>query len=143
MTIRDARAGDAAELAALTTELGYPSTAAEIARRLPFVLAGDEQRLLVAVDENDRAVGWIHVALVRTLENDPYAQIVGLVVATAARGTGIGAGLVAEAEAWARGRAVSIIRVRSNVTRERTHAFYLREGYAIAKTSYQFVKDLS
>lgn len=143
MTIRDARAGDAAELAALTTELGYPSTPAEIARRLPFVCAGDEQRLLVATDDEDHAIGWIHVALVRTLENDPHAQIVGLVVAAAARGAGIGARLVAEAEAWARGKGVSIVRVRSNVTRERTHGFYLREGYAIAKMSYQFVKNLS
>jgi GNAT superfamily N-acetyltransferase len=140
--IRDARGGDEPELASLATELGYPATPEEIARRLPFVLAGDDQRLLVAVDADDRAIGWIHVALSRTLENDPYAQIMGLVVTAAERSAGIGAQLLAEAEAWARAQGVGSMRVRSNVTRERTHAFYLRAGYAIAKTSYLFVKQI-
>ena len=50
---------------------------------------------------------------------------------------------MAEAEAWARGKGVSSVRVRSNVTRERTHGFCLQAGYAIAKTSYLFVKELA
>jgi len=142
MKIRDARTTDAAELAGLTTELGYPSTPEEIAQRLPFVLAGDDQRLLVAADDHDRAIGWIHVALIRTLENDPSAQIMGLVVTAAERSAGIGARLLAEAEAWARAKGVPSVRVRSNVTRERTHGFYLRAGYTITKTSYLFVKQI-
>lgn len=142
MNIRDARESDAAELAGLTTELGYPSTPDDIARRLPFVLSGPEQRLLVAVDDDGRALAWMHVIINRTLENDPYAQIVGLVVAASARGVGIGSRLVAEGERWARELGMATVRVRSNVTRERTHEFYLRAGYAIAKTSYLFVKRL-
>jgi len=66
----------------------------------------------------------------------------GLVVTAAERGAGIGARLIAEAEAWARAQGVGSVRVRSNVTRERTHRFYLRAGYAITKTSYLFVKQL-
>jgi GNAT superfamily N-acetyltransferase len=142
VNIRDARESDAAELAGLTTELGYPSTPDDIARRLPFVLSGPEQRLLVAVDDDGRALAWMHVIINRTLENDPYAQIVGLVVAASARGVGIGSRLVAEGERWARELGMATVRVRSNVTRERTHEFYLRAGYAIAKTSYLFVKRL-
>jgi predicted N-acetyltransferase YhbS len=143
MKIRDARTGDEPELASLTTELGYPSTPEEIARRLPSVLAGDDQRFLVAADDNDRAIGWIHVALIRTIENDAHAQIMGLVVTAAQRSAGIGARLLAEAEAWARAKGMESVRVRSNVTRERTHGFYLRAGYAITKTSYLFVKPLA
>jgi GNAT superfamily N-acetyltransferase len=140
--IRDARSTDAPELAGLTTELGYPSTPADIARRLPFVISGPERRLLVAVGDDDRALAWIHVIVNRTLENDPYAQIVGLVVTESARGEGIGARLVAEAERWAHEQGVESVRVRSNVMRERTHGFYQRAGYEIAKTSYLFVKGL-
>jgi GNAT superfamily N-acetyltransferase len=142
MNIRDARADDAPELAELTTQLGYPSTAADVARRLPHHLGRDDQRLLVAADDDDRAAAWIHVALHRSLEDDPYAVILGLVVAEALRGGGIGARLVAEAEWWAREQGLPLVRVRSNVLRERTHRFYLDAGYALAKTSHLFVKKL-
>jgi GNAT superfamily N-acetyltransferase len=142
MKIRDARESDVNELAGLTTELGYPSTPTDIARRLPFLLGRDDQRVLVAVDDRDRAVGWIHVALQRSLEDDPYAQIAGLVVAAAARGAGAGSRLVAEGERWARAQGVGIMRVRTNVVRERTHGFYRNAGYALKKTSHLFVKLL-
>jgi GNAT superfamily N-acetyltransferase len=142
MKIREARAGDAPELAELTTQLGYPSTAADIARRLPFHLGRDDERVLVAADD-DRAAAWIHVALQRSLEDDPYAVILGLVVAEPLRGGGIGARLVAEAERWARGQGLPLVRVRSNVVRERTHRFYQKLGYALTKTSHLFVKRLT
>jgi GNAT superfamily N-acetyltransferase len=134
--IREARASDAPELAELTTQLGYPSTAEEILRRLDGVTG----LLAVATDDDDRAVGWIHLVERRTLSNDPFAEIVGLVVDEAHRGRGIGEQLVYHVESWARERGLGVIRVRSNVTRERTHAFYERLGYARVKTSYQFVK---
>lgn len=143
ITIRDARLDDAPELAALTTELGYPSTADDLARRLPHHLGRDDERVFVAADADGRAAGWIHVALRRSLENDPYAEIAGLVVSERLRGGGIGARLVAEAERWAGERGMTLMRVRSNVVRERTHRFYVREGYTVKKTSHLFVKQLS
>lgn len=39
VTIRPARPADVAGLAALATQLGYPSTAAEVAARLPHLPA--------------------------------------------------------------------------------------------------------
>lgn len=143
MKIREARADDAAELAALTTQLGYPSTAADLARRLPFHLGRDDQRVLVAAGDDGRAAAWIHVALHRSLEDEPYAVILGLVVAEPLRGGGIGARLVAEAERWAREEGLPLVRVRSNVVRERTHRFYQKLGYAVTKTSHLFVKKLT
>ena len=50
--------------------------------------------------------------------------------------------LLEAAEAWALEGGVSLIRVSSNVARERAHAFYIREGYGIIKTSHQFSKRL-
>jgi GNAT superfamily N-acetyltransferase len=142
VTLRQARPADAAELAALATELGYPSTAADVERRLPFLLADPEHLLLVAAGAGDRAVGWLHAAIRRQLANDARVEIVGLVVAAERRGSGIGARLLAEAEQWAREAGVGQVRVRSNVARERAHGFYLRAGYTRAKTSHVFVKEL-
>jgi GNAT superfamily N-acetyltransferase len=55
---------------------------------------------------------------------------------------GTGARLLEAAETWALESGVSLIRVSSNVGRERAHAFYMREGYGIIKTSHQFSKRL-
>jgi hypothetical protein len=55
----------------------------------------------------------------------------------------MGRELCRAAEEWARGCGVTRIRVRSNVIRERAHAFYLRDGYARVKTSAVFEKVLA
>lgn len=140
--IRRARPSDAAELAALATELGYPSTGAEVARRLPLLLESPEHLVLVAAGADDRAIGWLHATIRRGLTSEAYVEVAGLVVAAERRGSGIGAELLAEAEKWARQVGACEVRVRSNVARQRTHGFYLRAGYTLAKTSHGFVKEL-
>ncbi len=140
--IRDARANDAAELASLATELGYPSTAADIGRRLPVLLSNPEHLLLVATGDDDRAVGWLHAVVRRQLDSDAYVQIAGLVVAATHRGAGVGSRLLGHAERWARHTGVRLVHVRSNVIRQRAHRFYLRSGYTLAKTSHLFVRHL-
>jgi GNAT superfamily N-acetyltransferase len=142
ITVRDACQTDLRELASLTTELGYPSSIDDIGRRLPFLLGRSDQRLLVAVDRDDRAVAWLHVVLQRSLESDVFVDVAGLVVGADHRGSGIGARLLSEAERWAVQAGARLVRVRSNVTRQRAHRFYLREGYTLSKTSYLFVKSL-
>lgn len=139
-TIRTARGGDAAELASLSCELGYPATTAAMAARLPQLMSDASQLVLVAADADDRAVGWLHAAVRRQLDADPRVEVVGLVVSASRRGGGLGAALLAAAEAWAAGQGLDEVVLRSNVVRERAHAFYLREGYAQVKTSYQFRK---
>ena len=49
---------------------------------------------------------------------------------------------VAAAEAWARERGCLAVRVRSNVVRERAHAFYRREGFREIKTQQVLEKEL-
>lgn len=142
VTIRRGRAADAPQLAALSTELGYPSSAEDIERRLPPLLASAEHLVLVAIHADDVAIGWLHATVRRLLESEAFVQVVGLVVGSEHRGAGIGARLLAEAEAWAREVDVPVVRIRSNVARQRAHAFYLRAGYTLAKTSHLFVKRL-
>jgi len=101
------------------------------ARRLAGL--GADDGVFVASDEALGVVGWIHVSLLRHLESDPYAEIVGLVVREGARGAGVGAGLVDAARAWARERGLTRLDVRSNVVREDAHRFYVREGFREVK----------
>lgn len=138
VTIRRATMNDAAAIASLAGELGYPASEDAMRPRL----ASQRERVLVAV-VNDRVAAWIQLAFVETLESGTFAEITGLVVAEALRGRGIGARLVDAAESWARERGVARIRVRSNSVRAETHRFYERRGYAIAKTQHVFDKRLA
>ena len=139
--IRPARASDAAAVASLAEELGYPTAAPEIAERLTALAGSPNDAVFVAV-LGLTPVAWIHVTLVTLLESARHAEIRGLVVTAALRTCGIGAQLVAHAEGWAREQGVARIRVRSNALRERTHAFYERLGYVVAKTQKVFDKPL-
>jgi GNAT superfamily N-acetyltransferase len=88
----------------------------------------------------DTVVGWIHVAVIQTLESNAYIEICGLVVAETFRGSGIGSQLVARAENWARDKGFSHIRVRTNILREETRKFYRKLGYQSRKTQEVFDK---
>jgi len=140
--LRPARAGDAPEMAELATQLGYPSPAAEVERRLGPLLGSPDHLVLAAVDAADRPVGWLHAAVRRQVERETDVQVVALVVGDGLRGRGIGARLLAAAEAWAVEIGAAAVRLRSNVVRERAHGFYLRLGYAKTKTSHLFVKKI-
>lgn len=143
LPIRRARPTDAAELAGLCGQLGYPTSVTEVNDRLPFLLGSAEHRVLVAVDSDDRAVGFIHAVIRRQIESVPFVQVAVLVVAEGRRSSGVGLKLLTEAEDWARRSGVRLVFVRSNIDRERAHRFYLRAGYSQAKTSHLFAKQLA
>ena len=139
--IRPMVATDADCVADLLTQLGYPATTGQIARRFERIERERTQALLVA-DEGGRAVAWIHVGSHPYLECDASAEILGLVVADGYRSRGIGKALVDAAESWASSQGCGLLRVRSRSTRERAHAFYEREGFQRIKTQHCFEKRL-
>jgi GNAT superfamily N-acetyltransferase len=142
--IRPARPADAADLARLTTQLGYPVDPGEQGRRLERVLAsGEDDAVLVAVDTADRPLGWVHVAMRRLLELEDTAQVTGLVVDEAARSGGIGAALLAAGEAWAHERGCRTMDIASRESRVDAHRFYERHGYTRYKISHRFRKTLA
>ena len=77
------------------------------------------------------------------LEAETRAEIWGLVVAQAARRTGVGRMLIDAAEEWAVMRGLGVMSLRSNVLRLDAHAFYEQLGYKVVKTQNAFRKDLS
>ena len=143
LTIRTPEPADYARLAELAGELGYPSSAEDIARRLAGLLDISQQHVIfVAQRAGEPIAGWICVAVQGTIESDAHAEITGFVVGSEFRSQGVGEQLLARAEAWARERNVHSVRLRSNVIRDRAHAFYLREGYEHYKTQKAFRKPL-
>jgi GNAT superfamily N-acetyltransferase len=137
--IREATASDAAALAALSTQLGYPTQPAEAVERLGAL--GPASAVLVA-EESGAVLGWIHVCGVRFFQSPPFAEIGGLVVDEATRGKGVGRILVGAATRWAADHGYPKLRVRSNVVREDAHRFYEREGFLRTKTQAVFDRKL-
>jgi len=142
MLIRPLAVTDMEDAASLCTQLGYPCSAADVRRRFALLAGDPEHALYVAESPEGRAIGMIHVCGRRFLEADPYAEIGGLVVDANWRGRRVGEALVAEAEAWARSRGYTMMRVRSNSIREAAHRFYRRLGYQLVKTQHVFSKPL-
>jgi GNAT superfamily N-acetyltransferase len=137
-----ARSSDALRLAELSSELGYPATAAEIAGRLRKLKAASPNALFVAESPDAKVVGWAHVSVTHLLEAGTRAELNGLIVAEGERSLGAGARLLEAAEEWARKHGCPVMSVRSNVIRERAHKFYERQGYEHYKTQKAFRKAL-
>ncbi len=130
--IRSARADDAEAMAALCTELGYPSSEAQVRERLTR-LEDVECGLFVAEGAGGELAGVIAVHTRLLLEDDPFAELTVLVVRQDARGEGTGSALVAEAERWARAQGLARVWVRVNVVRKDTHQFYESLGFRLYK----------
>lgn len=142
LQVRPALVADAAAIALLATELGYPTSLSDMRRRLEVLLTRDSY--LIAVGEMASVVvGWIAVEHRLLLESGERAEIVGLVVAGQSRRAGVGGALVRVAEAWVREHGVGVISVRSNIARTEAHPFYDRLGYVRAKTQHAYRKDLT
>ena len=140
LSIRQARLEDAGPIAELITQLGYPSTPAEMAARLGHILPDANHLSLVAVREG-RVIGVIGVGLAHYYErNGRYARILVLSVAQERRGSGVGGKLLAAAEEWARAAGASSAVVNSGNHRGEAHAFYERNGYR--PTGIRFVKPI-
>jgi GNAT superfamily N-acetyltransferase len=135
--IRPGSAEDLAALARLCTELGYPSTEAQIRERLRL-LGGVEHGLFVAEASDGELRGVIDVHERVVLEEDPFAELIALVVTDDARGEGVGSALVAEAARWARARGLSKLWVRVSLWREGTPQFYESLGFKLHKQQRVF-----
>ncbi len=141
LKIRRARLSDAARLAELNEQLGYPASHAEIVQRMKRMRPAAQHAIFVV--ESDKTVtGWLHVSVTPVLEVPLCAEVKGLIVDEAQRSAGTGAELLEAAERWAASKGCKSMSVRSNVIRERAHEFYLRNGYEHYKTQKAFRKYL-
>ena len=142
LAIRRARPNDAARLAELSGQLGYPTEARQMKKRLKSLKPSAQHAAFVAEALEKGVVGWIHVSVEPLLEEDLRAEVNGLVVAEGERSLGAGWRLLQEAERWARKRGCRSMSLSSNVIRESAHQFYERYGYEHYKTQKAFRKAL-
>lgn len=141
--IRRAQVEDAAPVAGLCGQLGYPASVQEIGERLERIGRDDRQAVYVAEGSPGEVVGCIHVSAHSPLVADVHAEIEALIVDGACRSLGIGRLLVERAEQWARQRDCRTIDVRSNVVRQSAHGFYEALGYRRVKTQHTFHQTLA
>jgi GNAT superfamily N-acetyltransferase len=141
LRVRNATADDAAAMARLLGELGYPADVEAMPARLRAVESeGGCAFLVVAADE--RAVGLASVARLASLHVDaPVCYITALVAAHDARGRGVGRLLVSAAEQWARAHGCVRLSVTSAEHRADAHAFYPRCG--LPYSGRRFTKSLA
>ena len=138
ISIRQFADGDVAAFATLMDQLGYPSTVDQMRSRMARIASRPDYATFVA-EEGGEIVGMVGAFVTPSYEHDePIGRITAMVVAEGARGKGVGAGLIAAAEAWGRERGASMIAVNSHVRRTGAHAFYRRLGYE--ENGKRFVK---
>ena len=140
VTIRSAESPDAADIALLLGQLGYPTEVAEASRRLQEVSASDADQILVAESGREvTAVASIHF-MAYFHRGERLCKIVAFVVKAGYRGQGIGSALLARIENMARERGCQRMELTSATGRQEAHAFYEGKGYY--KAGYKFYKPL-
>ena len=139
--IRAPQPEDAAALARLSTQLGYPATPEQVAPRLDAILRDPAAVFFVADRESGGVAGFIHLIHEHLIETDPRAEVAGLVVDEDCRGLGVGRALMARAEQWALERGCRYVNLRSKMSRAAAHAFYESLGYEHYKSQKAFRKE--
>jgi len=137
---RHATEHDAAAVAALLGELGYPTGEAQARDRIREALADPAACVLVA--ENDAMVVGLLAGCIGAYfpNGSRLFRITALVAAAPRRGTGVGRTLVERAIEWAASRGCAGVELTTGEQREGAHAFYERLGFK--RTSRRYLRKL-
>lgn len=135
MIWREATRVDVPAVVALLADdvLGHGRESADLAPYLAAFDAMQEEggnRLIVA-EQDGRVVACYQLTLISVLSLTAArrAQVEGVRVAADLRGRGLGAALMADAEARARAAGCQLIQLTTNATRTDAHRFYARLGF--------------
>jgi N-acetylglutamate synthase-like GNAT family acetyltransferase len=138
--LRPARAEDAARIAELLGQLGYPASPEAAARRL-HVLADSAADEVWVAERDGTVVGLVAIHISAALEYDgDVAKVGAIVVDEEARRQGVGEQLMAVAEGEARRRGCVLLFLTTAERREDAHAFYRSIGFD--ETGRRFAKAL-
>lgn len=132
---RLATRADVADVVALLADddLGMARETRELA---PYLAAFDAMQVegnnsLIVGEQGGVVVATYQITIISglSLRATRRAQVESVRVASALRGLGIGAALMADAEARARTAGCGLIQLTTNKDRTRAHAFYAAQGY--------------
>jgi len=140
LLIRPATAHDAQSIARLLTQLGYPTDAADVPRRLER-MRGAERSLVLLAERGGQVVGLatLHILSVLNRPRD-VAWLTALVVDEGARGEGVGRALVREVEEHARKAECEWLSVTTATDRHGAREFYPQIG--MQETGRRFGRGL-
>ncbi len=141
MFVREAVPKDCSAIVSLAKQLGYEVAVERIEQTLLERAADND--VFVAVISDAGVIGWIQVTVRNALLGADVAEIEGLVVEERYRSRGVGPLLLQRAREWAALNGCAVLRVRSNVMRDRAHGFYNRLGFRRIKTQHVFEERLS
>jgi len=142
MRIRRAKQSDVPDITLLARELGYRCKESDIRERLFRISRKKDHLVLVCVDDNRKAIGWIH-AFIRTILQDRISvEIEGFIVTRRHRRNGVGSLLLEKMEEWATSHGISEISLGTNIKRKSAHTFYYKRGFHKTKVHYRLVKYL-
>lgn len=121
---------DAATIAQLLGQLGYPARAEEVDARLA-ALGRYPHAVVFVAEQQGNVVGLVTCHMFPSIHaSAPVAWLTTLIVDRHYCGQGIGRQLCRVAETWAQARGAQRVSVSSGAHRADAHAFYGRIGYA-------------
>jgi len=129
MEIKKAVESDAAEIADLLTQLGYPASEEFVLGKIRELTGHPDGELVIAC-EDGKVVGFISFHFIPQLALlGSFARISYLCVDEKVRGRGIGSQLESYAERAARARGCDRVELHCHSRRGEAHKFYARQGY--------------
>jgi GNAT superfamily N-acetyltransferase len=136
MLPRSATEQDAAAVAALLGELGYPTGEADARARIQEALA-DPAACVLVVDDGSEAVGLLAARIAPYFPaGSKIFRVTALVVAGTRRGKGIGSALIARATEIAARHGCAAVELTTGEQRADAHAFYERLGFKRTSVRY-------
>lgn len=142
LEIRTCRLDDIEAICRLNRqEMGYDYPAEEARRSLTRLLSSGRDKIWIAAVEGT-VVGYAHACDYDVIYGPHMKNIMGIAVASAVQGQGIGRALLAAVEQWARQTGAREIRLTSGGSRTGAHAFYRHCGYGSEKQQINFRKPL-
>jgi GNAT superfamily N-acetyltransferase len=139
LRIRKARRSDAAAVAGLLGELGYPCSARDAALRLAALSRKND--LAFAAADGKRVVGLVALHFSSMLHTEGrWCRVTTLVVTESHRRRGVGEALLRHAEQCALAGGAWCVEITCGERRGEAHRFYMRHGYTERRT--RFFKSL-
>lgn len=142
LIIRDTTIADSEAIAALVTQLGYPTLPTEMQMRLARIADFADYKTIVAEIDN-HVIGFAGLMKGWYMEhNDSYVRVLALVVDQDHRNRSIGKQLLEACEEWAVNKGAKTILLNSGNREERinAHIFYQKMGFTVKSSG--FVKSL-
>jgi GNAT superfamily N-acetyltransferase len=135
LTLRPAVPSDAAPIAALFTDEGYPAGPSDIVARLARFEAA---RARVVVAEHEGTIlGFIALVAMPRFEHDDWIlRVIALVVDAGARERGVGKTLLAEADRVGREMGAAFVELTAGHHRPEARRLYESVGYDANVTAY-------